>query len=174
MVGHFREVLSMSVSDELQKLAELYRTGTISGEEFELAKRRLLTDESATADSNQAKGRLKRRELAQIDQRWQSLRESHGVFDRHGHWSPLGKFNTFVEGAMLAVFGLLVMVPSVIATAADGRFSLIAVFGTAVMVYGIVIWINAYIKIRHYKSDQRLFRRRRRQIEDQYPDSRPR
>ena len=81
----------MSIADEIRKLDELRRAGSLTDDEFSQAKATLLRTPSEVASlglSDQVADHLAavscQNELAQVDREWEIEREQYLVFDRFG------------------------------------------------------------------------------------------
>ena len=80
------------MADELQKLEDLRRGGTLSDAEFQQAKATLLSGAAAPAEqplgrhlSDQLAEVRYQNELTRIDREWEIARQQYLVADRYGH-----------------------------------------------------------------------------------------
>ncbi len=81
----------MSLADDLQKLEELHRNGSLNAAEFAQAKAALLTGSQAPTDgqlgqhlSEQLADVRYQNELAQLDRAWQIEQQRYLIADRYG------------------------------------------------------------------------------------------
>lgn len=95
----------MSISDELQKLDDLRRNGTISDDEFELAKKKVLQEPQDAIHSDQLEEIKFQNELAQLDREWELERENYMVSGKRGRYIP-GKASSLFGGIVIVGFGI--------------------------------------------------------------------
>jgi hypothetical protein len=165
----------MGIADELQKLEQLHRRGSLSDEEFAKAKTALLADPSGPADrelgehlSAQLADVRSEQELARIDREWELERQQYLVADRYG----LRRVPTTGMGIGVAVvggvFGALwtVMATAITSAAPDfGPFSIAKVvfplLGVVFIVAAVGMGVYVHSRALKYEEAFRAYRARR-------------
>jgi hypothetical protein len=142
----------MTLSEEIQKLEKLHRNGTLSPEEFEMAKRRVL--EGASAEPDHLEKIKFQNELAQVDREWRMERENYMVWGRHLHRYIPSKVGSVVWGIFIVGFGLYwTSIPTSMAG-----------FGILFILFGASSSIWAFVKSGQYEEAQAQYKRRRHEI----------
>jgi Short C-terminal domain len=139
----------MSLADDLAKLEELRRSGTLTDTEFTQAKAKLLAGEAPASDAvadrlgEQLAEVRYQNELARIDREWEIEREKYMLTGRYGRrYLPtpgMGKATAAFGG----IFGLFwtIMAFGILSGAPDeGAFSMVKVFFP---LFGLVFTIGA-------------------------------
>jgi hypothetical protein len=170
----------MSLADDLQKLEELHRNGSLSAAEFAQAKAALLAGPSAPADgqlgqhlADQFADVRYQNELAQIDREWQIEQQRYLITNRYGlrqvPTAGMG-IGTAVVGGVFGVFWTIVAL-AITGSAPDaGPFSIAKVvfplfgvlFTGAAIGYGIYCYNRAQQYQRafqEYQARREAFRR---------------
>jgi hypothetical protein len=142
----------MTLSEEIQKLEKLHRNGTLSPEEFEIAKHRVL--EGSSAESDHLEEIKTQNELAQVDREWRMERENYMVWGRYGHRYIPSKVSSVVWGIFVVGFGLYW---TSIATSLVG-------FGILFILFAASTSIWAFVKSGQYEEAQAKYQRRRHAI----------
>ncbi|MBW4622036.1 MAG: SHOCT domain-containing protein [Cyanosarcina radialis HA8281-LM2] len=93
----------MSISDEIEKLKALYEAGTLSREEFELAKHQVL---SGTARSDNLEELRIQNQIAQLDREWELERENYMATGKYGCKYIPGKVESLIGGIFIVCFGI--------------------------------------------------------------------
>jgi hypothetical protein len=157
----------MTISDELQKLAELRRNGTISEDEFELAKKRVLEGPQEVIPSAQLEELSARTELMQLDREWELERENYMVLGKYGRKQIPGKTSSLFGGIFIVASGILwtLMAASMTGFGGAGTFDLFPLFGVLFILFGAGLSVHAFLKAGQYEEAQRRYRRRRQEIQ---------
>lgn len=160
------KIKPMTISDELQKLDELRRNGTLSSEEFEIAKRRVLEGSQGSAGSDHLEEIKAQNELAQLDREWSLERENYMVEGQHGHKHIPGKISSVLGGLFIVGFGIFwtVMAASMTGFGEAGVFSIFPLFGILFILFGAGMSIRAFVKAGQYEEAQERYQRRRREV----------
>ena len=175
----------MGLVDELQKLDDLRRRGTLTDAEFEQAKAVLLAGGQGPADqpldrrlADQLDDIRHQNELAQIDRNWEIERQQYLVASRYGHrqvpTSGMGLGSAIVGG----VFGAIWTVGAVSITISAPDFGPFAVAKFAFPLFGIVFTLTAigwgvrcYLRAQQYEAAFRAYQVRRGQASpEQFPE----
>jgi hypothetical protein len=167
----------MGLADELQKLEDLRRRGTLTDAEFEQAKAALLAGGTGPAEqslghlSNQLAEVRYQNELARIDREWEIERQQYLVADRYGrrHIPTSGKgIGSAVVGG---VFGVIwtVMAFSITSGAPDfGPFAIAQVvfplFGVVFILAAIGWGVHCHSRAQKYDAGYRAYQARRSQV----------
>ena len=158
----------MSISDELQKLDELRRNGTISADEFEIAKKKVLGDPQDDIPSDHLEEIKAQNELAQLDREWDLERENYMIAGKYGHRHIPRKTSSVFGGIFIVGFGIFwtMMASAMTGFGNAGIFSFFPLFGVVFVIAGAAMSINAFVKAGQYKEAQERYQRRRRAIQD--------
>lgn len=153
----------MTISDEIQKLDELRRNGTLSPEEFEIAKRRVLEGSQYSAGADHLEEIKAQNELAQLDREWELERENYMVAGQYGHKHIPGKVSSVFAGLFIVGFGIswTVIAASMTGFGGVGVFSFLPLFGILFILFGAGMSIRAFVKAGQYEEAQERYRRRR-------------
>lgn len=147
----------MTLSEEIQKLEELRRNGTLSSEEFEIAKRRVLEGSQYSVGADHLEEIKVQNELARVDREWQMERENYMVEGDYGHKYIPDKVSSFFGGILSAGFGIFW-------TTMAGAFGIFQLFGVLFILLGIGISIWGFVKADQYEEAQKRYQRRHREI----------
>jgi hypothetical protein len=155
----------MSISDELQKLTELYRSGTLSREEFETAKRRVLESDHSAADQDQLQAIMLQNQIAQLDRQWEIERQDYSVRGKYGHTYIPGKTSSIVGGIAIVGFGIFwTIIAASMSSRFDGPISIFPIFGVIFILFGIAMSIYSFNKAEKYQSARKRYLQRRGQL----------
>ncbi|HVK12286.1 MAG TPA: SHOCT domain-containing protein [Gemmataceae bacterium] len=159
----------MSLADELEKLDQLRRSGSLSDDEFARAKAHLLANPPADAPSGDHLADIRHQnELARIDREWEIEREQYLINGRYGrrHVPTVGM--GVATAALGGGFGIFwtVMAVSITSGAPDvGAFSTAKVFFPLFGVLFIAIavgWgVYCVVRAQKYEAANRAYRDRR-------------
>ena len=158
----------MTISDELLKLDELRRNGTISGDEFEIAKKKALEGPQDASQSEHLEEIKAQNEIAQLDREWELERENYMVVGKNGHRHIPGKASSVFVGIFTVGFGIFwtAMAASMIGFGGDGVFSIFPLFGVLSVLFGAGMSIYAFVKAGQYEQAQQRYQRRRREMQN--------
>lgn len=120
----------MGIADELQKLDELHRNGTLTDEEFAQAKTRLLTEPAAQANppigsflEEQLANVSYQNDLARLDREWDIERRQYEVVGRYGR-RYIPTTGTAFASALVGLFGVIFTGIAIVGSKAIGQFGL--------------------------------------------------
>jgi len=168
----------MGLADELEKLEELRRSGSLSEAEFTKAKALLLSGTPTGSDqqlgehlSEQLAEVKYQNELAQIDREWEIEREQYLITDRYGgkHVPTTGMgLGAAIVGGAFGVFWTI-MALAITGSAPDiGPFSVVKVifplFGVVFTVAAIGLGISSYARGQKYQEAFEAYKARRAQV----------
>ena len=158
----------MTISEELQKLDELRRNGTISYDEFEIAKRKVLEGPQEAPRSDHLEEIIAQNELAQLDREWELERENYMVAGKYGHKHIPGRFSSAFGGFFIVGFGIFwtAMAASMTGFGGAGIVSIFPLFGVLFVVFGAGMSIMAFVKAGQYEEAQERYQRRRRELQN--------
>lgn len=168
----------MGLADELQKLEQLHRSGSLSDEEFAKAKAALLANPSTPADqhvsqhlSDQLAEVRYQNELTRIDREWQIEQQQYLVGDRYGRrqipTAGMGIGTAVVGG----VFGLIWTVMAVSITGSGPDFGPFAISKVVFPLFGVVFiaaaigWgMYCHARAQKYEEALRAYQARRSKV----------
>ncbi len=162
----------MSISDELQKLDELRRSGALSADEFEIAKRKVLHGSEGVSGPDHLEEIKAQNEIAQLDREWRLERENYMVHGKHGHERIPGKASSVIGGLFLVGFGIFWTVTASRMTGSSGigppggagGFGFFPLFGVLFILIGAGTSIWSFLKAGQYEEAQDRYHRRRQEI----------
>ncbi|MFM7073878.1 MAG: hypothetical protein ACKO38_19000 [Planctomycetota bacterium] len=158
----------MTIADDLWKLDELRRNGSISHEEFELAKRLALDGPQDASRSEQLEELKVQNEIAQLDREWEMERKNYMVEGRNGSRYLPGKASSVIGGVIVVAFGIFWTVTSAFLNG-FGRpdFSgFFPWFGVVFTLFGVSVSIHAFMKAGRYEEARQRYQRCRRELQD--------
>lgn len=157
----------MLISDELQKLDELYRNGTLSREEYEAARLRLLEGPGLVAGAEHLEEIRIQNEIAQLDREWLLERENYMLPNRYGYRRVPGKAGSVVGGIVAVGFGIFWMaIASSMAAIGGGPFNVFPFFGVLFILFGAGMSVVGFMKSVQHDEAQRRYQRRRAEIQN--------
>ena len=166
----------MSIAEELRQIEEMYAHGTLTHDEFEQAKAKVLTaGESPTpaADSQTARqiAALQRQNaVAQLDREWEMEKEQYMVTGRYGSRSLPSEGGSLLGGLIIGGFGVFWTIfafsitSGASAAGAPGIASVFPFFGILFVVVGIGSSINSYSKAGQYREAEQRYQEKRAQM----------
>lgn len=157
----------MGIGDQLHKLDELRRQGTISEEEFLLAKQKVLAEPATDIHEGRLSDISLQNEIMQLDRAWELERENYMVTGRYGSRHIPTKGSSLFGGIIVAVFGAFwtVMAFSITGAGAFGIVSLLfPLFGVLFILFGIGTSIFAFSKASQYEQAFDNYQRQRQQL----------
>jgi hypothetical protein len=168
----------VSIADEIQKLEELRRGGSLTDEEFAQAKAKVLAGaDSSTGEEvgQQLSDHLAevryQNELARVDREWEMERQKYFITDRYGRrhipTSGMG-VATAVIGGIFGVFWTIMAIAITASGPSDGPFGIAKVvmplFGVVFIVAAIGYGIHCYSRAQQYEKALAAYQARRRAI----------
>jgi Short C-terminal domain len=162
----------MNLADELKKLDDLRWRGTLTDDEFQRAKERLLSEAPAPApvatprDVEEADD-----ELTRLDRAWGAERQQHVTIGRNGQPIDPDGINPLVPMVFVGVFGVFwtAMAISITSGAPDfGPFAIAKVmfplFGCAFIAFAVYTGIKGQKKVNEYKAAKSRYLEKRRKL----------
>jgi hypothetical protein len=161
----------MSLADELQKLDDLRRRGTLTAAEFERAKAALLAGDSADVGGHLADQLAEVRhqnDLAQIDREWEIERQQYLVTGKHGRQfvptTGTGLMSA-VGGGAFGIFWTVMAVSIMSGAPTDGAFGAAKVFfplfGVVFTLIAIGWGVYCYLRAQKYDAAFQAYQDRR-------------
>ena len=147
----------MSIAEEIKKLDNLRRDGTLSHEEFEIAKRKVLEGPQDVTESDHLEEIKAQNEVAQLDREWQIEREKYLITGKYGNKHIPGKISSILIGVVTVGFGVFWM-GGVASMPGSGLFSL---FGLVFILFGAGMGISSFFKAGEYEKAEARYQRRR-------------
>jgi Short C-terminal domain len=156
----------MALSEEIQKLDELRRKGTLSPEEFEIAKRRVLEASQYDTGVDHLEEIKAQNELAQIDREWGMERENYMVTGKYGRKYIPDKVSSVFGGIFAVGVGIfwMAMTTSITGFGGAGVFSPFPLFGVLFILFGVGASFWSFVQAELYEEAQERYQRRRREI----------
>jgi hypothetical protein len=149
----------MSISDELERLETLRQSGTLTQEEFQRAKERVLS--APPVESSQQLEEIKTQNaIAQLDREWELERENYMMTGRYGN-RYLPKTESSIAGGIILVgFGTF----WTLMTLSTGAPIFFPIFGVVFVGIGVVNCITGIRKAGQYQFAERRYRERRHRL----------
>jgi hypothetical protein len=149
----------MSIADEIEKLESLLRSGTLTQEEFQRAKEKVLS--APSAESSQQLEEIKTQNaVAQLDREWELERENYMMTGRYGN-RYLPKTESSIAGGIILVgFGTF----WTLMTLSMGAPIFFPIFGIVFVGIGVVNCITGIRKAAQYQYAERRYRERRHRL----------
>lgn len=152
----------MTISEEIQKLDELRRSGTLTANEFEIAKRRVLEGSRNSSTDDHLEEIKAQNEIAQLDREWELERENYMVSGKHGHRHIPGKVSSAVGGLLIVGFGIF----WTMGAASSHAPSFLQLFGVIFVLFGAAMSIYSFATAGEYEEAQERYQLRRRELLD--------
>jgi hypothetical protein len=158
----------MSLADELEKLDQLRRNGSLSDDEFARAKARLLDDPPADAPLGEHLAEVRHQnELARIDREWQIEREQYLITGRYGRrevpTAAMG-WTTAVFGGVFGLFWTVLAFTITSGAPNDGPFAIAKVifplFGVGFIAVAIAWGVYCASRAEKYQAAYRAYQAR--------------
>ncbi len=160
----------MGLVEELQKLEQLYRNGSLSAAEFAQAKSQLLSNPASIPD--QAVAVLnKEAQLSRLDREWQFEQQNYMVRGRYGSQHKPSVVGGLISAFVIGGFGTLWTITTYSITSNMPKFGAFEIaqfmplFGIIFTIFGIWSGINQVAKARAYQVAQDSYSQRRNEIE---------
>ncbi len=142
----------MSISQELERLHQLYTSGGLSAAEYDQAKAKVISSSKPSSQQQQ---------LAELEHAWLHERERYAIGTRHGRTLPTGQYTALVIGLCIVVIGGLYYLQTQ-DQLGDASISMQIFLLTALL--PSAMGLRVYIKHRSYKRAEEDYRQRRRQL----------
>lgn len=165
----------MTMSHELQKLEALLHSGTLTPEEFQLAKRRVLEEGSVTVEQEELDVVKAQLALVQLERNWESDQEQYLVFGRNGvKCLPTKDGGIIGLGAVVVFFCLGIFLAVAVARGRLGIWYLlrpeailVELLFLGALIAGTCLSISELIAYNEYEKAYSHFNWRRRDLQDQ-------
>ena len=156
----------MDISDELQKLDELRRSGVLSYAEFEIAKRRVLEGRQDTTHDQYLEDIKAQNQLAQLDREWELEREQYMIANKYGRYIP-DKTSSVILGIALTGVGIAwtLFTGSLVFLSQTGfLFSIFPLFGVFWTLLAVGGSIYQFMKAEEYQKAYERYQSRRQKL----------
>jgi hypothetical protein len=156
----------MSLSDELKELETLFRNGTLTENEFQLAKQRVLSESRVSQSARHLEDIKAQNEIAQLDREWELERDNYMIEGRYGSRHIPTKGSSIGGGVVMILFGLGWTIFAFVMTAnAPSKVVIIfPIFGVLFILFGAVASIREYLKADQYQAGYERSQSRRNQL----------
>lgn len=156
----------MSLADDLEKISELHRAGSISDAEFAAAKAQLLAGAGTTATPGKDAAlvhelREAKREarIARLDSGWMVERERHMVSERYGARRVSSKTGSIVGGVFAIVVAIIAA--AVLFSSVGGAVACLV--PPLILIVGLGTAIYNYSKATDYEEAEARYQQNREQ-----------
>ncbi|MFO1065133.1 MAG: SHOCT domain-containing protein [Pirellulales bacterium] len=154
----------MSLSDEIRQLDDLRRSGALTQEEFDAAKRKLLDWPNDMSMSGQLEELKQQNAVAQLDREWELERENYMVRGKHGHRYLPSRAGSVIGGIFLGGFGCAWLAIADSMAKAGGLFAIFPLFGILFILFGVGMSAVSFVKAGKYEEAQERYQQRRREL----------
>jgi hypothetical protein len=168
----------MGIADELQKLEQLRRNGSLSPEEFTQAKAALLANPGTPNDpqlgqhlADQLAEVRYQNELARIDREWEVERAQYLIADRYGRRQVPTPGMGIGAAVVGGVFGAIWLVMAIAITGSAPDFGPFAIAKVVFPLFGVLFiltavgWgIHCYGRAQKYEQALRAYQARQRDV----------
>jgi hypothetical protein len=156
----------MSLSDELKELEALRQNGTLTQEEFQLAKQRVLSGGQVTGQSDHLEQIQRQNDVAQLDREWALERENYMQTGNHGARFIPGKASSVMGGLFIGAFGICwtIMASSMPGPGGGMAGNIMPLFGIAFVIFGVTMCGRGFIKAGQYQEALGSYQSRRREL----------
>lgn len=171
----------MNLIDELAKLDQLHKSGSLTSDEFQLAKSRILNSEELPVNNDSISDDLHTDDLhianllSQLDREWEIERERYMIMGKYGQKFIPDRTTSLVGAVVIATFGVLwtcvaigmgfvgggILGSNILLRLVSVIFPLFGILFTAFAVY---MGLNGVKKAEAYEKAQTQYRSRRRAI----------
>lgn len=174
----------MSIADDLKQLETLLQNGTLTQDEFQLAKRRLLEDSGSGESSRavrfpvtsqtEATRHLEmiqmQNAVAQLDREWELEREDYMVVGKYGRRYIPNKVTSVLGGLFAAGFGIFwtMIASSMPRMPGNSVSSLLPFAGVGFTLFGAGMGIWGFIVSERYEAAFERYQSRRRAMVNQF------
>jgi Short C-terminal domain len=164
----------MSMADELRKLQDLRDSGTLTDDEFAVAKASVLAggpaDRPAESGMEAHLEEIKHQnDVAQLDREWALERDRYMVAGRYGYRYLPTKGMSLLGGIVIVVFGIF----WTMFAAGMGAPIFFPLFGVLFILMGIGVSVNAFIKATQYEQARQHYQQRRAALLERQERDRP-
>lgn len=158
----------MSISDELKELQALLDQGTLTQEEFEFAKRRVL-EESRVPELAADVDELKlQNQLAQLELDWIKERDDYLVANKFGGRNPPASVAVTLFWASLGgIFGIVMTIWGFTVRMPRGGANVIPWYGLTIVAIAIAGGAHGCVQASFYEEANRRYHQRRRKLQNQ-------
>ena len=152
----------MSLADDLQKLDELRRNGSLSQEEFELAKKNVLAGSMTPSTPTQTSSNINHL-VEQLDREWELERENYMITNKYGAKFIPQKWSSVLGGILIVGFGIFwtIMAIAMVSNSPFAFAGVFPIFGVLFVIFGLAMSVRSAKKADEYeKAHQRYADRR--------------
>jgi hypothetical protein len=155
----------MSLSEELKELEKLYRAGTLTDDEYQLAKRRVLEESPVGDTAAQLEAIKVQNELAQLDRDWETEKESYLLMGRYGVKYIPRRGSGLSEGIVITIMGATWTACAVPMALRGNSGAIVAVLpfvgGVVLLLFGISLCKTTYNMAGVYQQAYERYQSRR-------------
>jgi len=151
----------MSIADELLKLDELRRSGALTDQEFEIAKKKALEASSEFVNNTDHLKEIKsQNEIAQLDRKWEIDREKYMGYGKRGRRFIPNKTSSLISGIFVVGFGAVWITMAISIT----RGIVMPLFGVLFVIFGVATSFSHCIKAGKYQEALEEYEQRRSEL----------
>lgn len=156
----------MSLSDELKELETLFRNGTLTQNEFQLAKQRVLSESRVSESARHLEDIKAQNEIAQMDREWELERDNYMIEGRHGSRHIPTKGSSIGSGVVIILFGLgwTIFAFVMSADAPSKVVIIVPLCGVLMILIGAATSIREYSKAGQYQAGYERYQSRRNRL----------
>lgn len=158
----------MSISDELEKLRALLQDGTLTAQEFELAKLRVLNAPALAESTSQLECIKLQNEISQLDREWELERENYLITGRYGGRHVPTRSGSVIGGMVIVGFGTFwTIVAFTITHNSPWPFiaAVFPLFGILFVIGGAAMSAHSFIQAGKYEAAYHRYQERREQLQ---------
>lgn len=157
----------MNISDELEKLRTLLQDGTLTPQEFEVAKQRVLNGPAPAESTRHLEEIKQQNEIAQLDREWAIERENYMITGRYGSRHVPTKSGSVIGGLVIVGFGTFWTIMA--ATMTQGGpwpvAGLFPLFGVMFVLGGAAMSIRGFVQAGKYADAYQRYQVRRQDLQ---------
>lgn len=164
----------MSISDELKELEALFYKGTLTQDEFQIAKRKVLEGPLVAEPAVHLEMIKAQNELAQIDREWEIERQEYVVVGRHGNQQVPDKTSSACGTILIGCFGTFWTVAAISITSrgdAGPARVFLPLTGFVILVLGVLSGVRRYTTAQKYEEAHDRYKARRKEHLDRQRSS---
>lgn len=165
-------MISMSISNEIQSLDDLRRSGALTQEEFELAKQRVLRSPSSDEATFQAKVIRIQYELLQLDLEWENDSKKNVTLSHYGQKYTPSYMHAAVGGVLTIGAGCLWTIVAFIfaqQNSSNPLFELLPILGILIIIGGAYMSFKGVTNTVYLLDVQERYLQRRLELLNRLP-----
>ena len=156
----------MNISDELERLQTLLRNGTLTQQEFEQAKQRVLNESPVNVPVQHLEAIKAQNEVAQLDRAWELERENYMITGRYGSRHIPTRTSSVFGGLFIVGFGIFwtIIALGMTLAARSPLLLIFPLFGVMFVLGGAFMSISAFFKAGKYQQAYESYQSRRQEL----------